>query len=95
VGIWTRVRELDDRINNGINSRRPEDLARRWWWYLVSAALSVVLAVAAFAVGIQTVALTMLVPAIAMGFMGGFYYCERLRSQGMTRGRYGPSRIPD
>jgi len=89
------VRELDERINSGINSHRPEDLARRWWWYLVSAGFFVVGAVATSLIGLDILALTVLVPTIVMGFMGGFYYCERLRSQGKTRGRYGPSRILD
>jgi hypothetical protein len=95
VGVWARLGELDDRINNGINSRRPEDLTRRWWWYLVGAAFNIVVAWTIFGLGVKSVALGLLVPMVGMGFLSGFYYCERLRSEGKTRGRYGPSRIPD
>ena len=95
MGVWTRVRQLDDRINRGINSRRPEDLTRRWWWYLVGAAVNIAFAFTMFALGVEPVALAMLAPMVFLGFLGGFYYCEQLRSEGKTRGRYGPSRIPD
>lgn len=95
VGAWARVRDLDDRINGAINSRRPEDLARRWWWYLIAAAINIVLAWTMFALGADTASLALLVPMVVAGFLSGFYYCERLRSQGKKRGRYGPSRMRD